>query len=286
MPEVHETIAKTVHGHHHLLLKASDILGTHPTTPHFVGEWLQAKDGHTKNKIVHRCLLIRPDCALEPFGTIKQLLTNHHASPETLERFKAKKEALIRQGFLETANALRLFPKPESTRKGNLAEVLLAEYIAAHRPTSVPVYRLRYNPNIDQSMKGDDVLGFDFEHQPVRIVIGEAKFRSSPTITAVREIGDSLKRSHDLGLPASLEFVAARLFEQGQAELGGKVSECTSLFAQGKVQLEYTGLLMGGGKASESVEGADAIELMRLVVLSFGVSDPDKFVAAAYEGLV
>ena len=35
-------------------------------------------------------------------------------------------------------------------------------YICAASGTCLPVYRLRYNPNIEQSMKGDDVLAFDF----------------------------------------------------------------------------------------------------------------------------
>ncbi len=34
--------------------------------------------------------------------------------------------------------------------------VFLAEYIVAESEASLPVYRLRYNPNVEQSMKGDD----------------------------------------------------------------------------------------------------------------------------------
>ncbi|MFQ6963494.1 MAG: Hachiman antiphage defense system protein HamA [Oscillospiraceae bacterium] len=41
-------------------------------------------------------------------------------------------------------------------------------------------YRLRYNTNPDQSMKGDDVLLFDLDSDPVRIVVGESKFRGTP----------------------------------------------------------------------------------------------------------
>ena len=119
---------------------------------------------------------------------------------------------------------MRRFPTNASTRKGNLAEVILAEYVVAASGLALPVYRLRYNPNIDQSMKGDDVLAFDLDANPVRIVIGEAKFRGVSTKKAVEEIVEGLVRSYKGGIPASLQFVADRLFE---TEMRRWVSECS-----------------------------------------------------------
>jgi Cap4 SAVED domain len=91
------------------------------------------------------------------------------------------------------------FPIDPSTRKGNLAEVVLAEYLVAATGIVLPIYRLRYNPNIDQSMKGDDVLAFDLDSNPVRIIVGEAKFRGTSTKKAVEEIVDGLARSTKQG---------------------------------------------------------------------------------------
>lgn len=52
-------------------------------------------------------------------------------------------------------------------------------------------------------MKGDDVLAFDLEADPVRIIVGEAKFRASSSKAAVKEIVEALERSQRGGLPAS-----------------------------------------------------------------------------------
>jgi Cap4 SAVED domain len=177
------------------------------------------------------------------------------------------------------------FPIDPSTRKGNLAEVVLAEYLVAATGIVLPIYRLRYNPNIDQSMKGDDVLAFDLDSNPVRIIVGEAKFRGTSTKKAVEEIVDGLARSYKAGIPASLQFVADRLFEAGDAPLGERVLACAILFARGNLRLDYVGLLLSDSRAAERVDSATPASLHRLAMISFGVDAPDALVDDCYGDL-
>ena len=44
-------------------------------------------------------------------------------------------------------------------------------------------------------MKSDDVLLFDLDAAPVRIIVGESKFRTTPDKQAVVDIVDGLVRS-------------------------------------------------------------------------------------------
>jgi Cap4 SAVED domain len=209
-------------------------------------------------------------------------LTTHHASPEDLERDRQRRKALARQGFSDVA---RRFPTHPDTRKGNWAEVFLAEYIGVSSSVRLPVYRLRYNPNVEQSMKGDDVLAFDLDSNPVRILVGEAKFRSTPSKQAVEDIVSALTRSHRAGIPVSLQFVADRLFREGQAELGAKVDACNTLFALGRLQLDYIGLLVSDANASTHVRRNTKSSLRSLAVISLGLTDPESTVSTCYEGL-
>ena len=103
------------------------------------------------------------------------MLIRHHLSPEALDRDRQRLEAMQSLGFDADQSRMKLFPTNPSTQKGNLAEVVLAEYIAAANEVSLPVYRLRYNPNVEQAMKGDDVLAFDLDSDPVRVIVGESK---------------------------------------------------------------------------------------------------------------
>jgi hypothetical protein len=180
---------------------------------------------------------------------------------------------------------LKRYPRNSSTRKGNLAEIVLADYVIATTDTHLPIFRLRYNPNVDQSMKGDDVLAFDLDRNPVRILVGEAKFRSTSTAAAVAEIVANLARSHKAGLPVSLQFVADRLFEEGKTDVGRQVMNCAVLFARGILQLEYVGLLLSDLQAATRVDSGTPDTEGPLAMISVALDEPESFVDSCFDGL-
>jgi hypothetical protein len=188
-------------------------------------------------------------------------------------------------GFGAELGQLRRFPVNPSTRKGNLAEVVLAEYVSATTSATLPVYRLRYNPNVDQSMKRDDVLAFDLDADPVRVIVGEAKFRATSSAAAVQEIVDGLVRSYKAGIPVSLQFVANLLFETEQPDLGTRVFECAKLFTLKKLRLDYVGLLLSDMRCAERVATSTPNSLRRLVMISLGISAPDSLVDDCFNEL-
>ena len=262
------------------------VLGAHPAPPHPFGQVLDAEDGLTVREVPHRALVERDGLREATVGHLREMLVRHHVSPDALRRSAEQREALKRLGFDAQQARLGRFPANPTTQKGNLAEVVLAEYVVAANGVALPVYRLRYNPNVDQAMKGDDVLAFDLEATPPTVLVGEAKFRGASSAAAVKEIVDGLLRSFKGGLPASLQFVADRLFEQGETELGAKVLDCARLFALGELRIDYVGLLLSDTKASQRVNDATPNALRRLAMISLGVQDPDALVEACYEGLV
>ena len=212
-------------------------------------------------------------------AAMTQWIVNHHVSPESVERDRRRREALTRQGFVDPTQRL---PNNPSTQKGNWAEILLAEYLAESCGAQLPVYRLRYNPNVDQSMKGDDVLAFDLDSSPVRVLVGEAKFRKTPSKAVVEDLVDALVKSHSGNIPASLQFVADRLFDSGDNASGVKVAACNALFAQGRLRLDYVGLLVSNEDAHRHVHKNAKAGVRRLAVLSLGLKDPEGIVAASF----
>lgn len=263
----------------------AQILGDHPSEPHPFAKALTHSDEETSNKIPHRVLTEANGSRLSTVTSLQKLLKQHHATPEALKRTALHRKAMEELGLANAQARLRRFPSNPATQKGNLAEVILAEYVAAASGLMLPVYRLRYNPNVDQSMKGDDVLAFDLDSNPVRIVVGEAKFRGASSAAAVTEIVDGLLRSHKAGVPASLQFVADRLFEENQSELGARVMECALLFARDRLRLDYVGLLLSDGKAAKRIKTATPATTTRLAMISFGVNDPNGLVTSCYLGL-
>lgn len=262
--------------------KFAKIIGEHPSPPNPIGVHFDHQDGRSKHGVLTRSLS-ESDSDIEHFVAImKDWLRTHHSRPEDLERDRLRREALSRQGFSLPPSR---FPSNPITRKGNWTEVFLCEYVVASSNVNLPVYRLRYNPNIEQSMKGDDMLAFDLESDPVRIIVGEAKFRGVSTKKAVTDIIKSLEKSHEVGLPISLQFVADRLIQEGKQSLGKRVEECADLFVRNRLEIDYIGLLASNHLAQTHVKKNAESSLNRLVVISMALSDGEDLVEESFTDL-
>ncbi len=260
----------------------SDVVGDHPVHPNPIGDRFSCEDGHSDHGVPTRALFETDSDVNQFVAAMRGYLRTHHARPEDLERDRLRREALARQGIILPPTR---FPTNPTTRKGNWTEVLLCEYVAASCNIDLPVYRLRYNPNVEQSMKGDDVLAFDLEADPVRIIVGEAKFRKKSSKKVIADIVASLERSSQGGLPVSLQFVADRLINEGNEIAGRKVEECAGLFVKNGLQIDHVGLLASNHLAPRHVKEHASSSLRRLAVISMALSDGEGLVDSSFDGL-
>jgi len=256
------------------------ILNEHPKT-HPYGVSLSVTD-NSKVGVQYRALSENENRDLFMNFTVEKLKT-HHLSDKAWERRKLSIESL-RIKNLPLSNSCP-YPVADNTRRGNFAEVVLAEYLQAATSAKLPVYRLRYNPNINQSMKGDDVLLFDLDSEPPRIIVGESKFRTTPNKKAVTEILDGLKRSYNGRVPISLQFVAERLFEEGNEKLGQKVQDCAFSILKDELTIDYVGFLMSDEKAGDYVEPNTTADIRNLLIISLAVNSPAEMVTEAFDRL-
>lgn len=257
------------------------IIKNHPNGTHVFSVSLQASDVITESGVAHRQLLDMEnnDVLVNYFIPVLQ---EHHISHEALKRHRDLIDSLRITNLPQIRSP---YPQNLTTQKGNFAEIFLAEYLSTTTETQLPIYRLRYNPNPDQSMKGDDVLLFDLDSNPVRIIVGESKFRGTPDKNSVIEIVDGLVRSNKAGVPISLMFVAERLFQENKPELGEKVQECAVLFAMNNLHIDYVGLLMSNHNAKNPVNKYTSDNLHNLLMISLGMQNPEEVVKQAFAGL-
>jgi hypothetical protein len=257
-------------------------IGGHPEAPNILGCRFSHSDRLSKHGVATRDLSETDAFEDDFLEQMRVWLMQHHANPEKLERWKKRCEVFERMGYELPPSP---FPLDSNTRKGNWAEVFLAEYIASSCGADLPVYRLRYNPNPDQSMKGDDILAFDLDSDPVRVIIGEAKYRSTPAKQSVTDMVSSLEKSCALGLPISLQFVADRLFEEGNAAIAVKVEQCAELFALGKLRRDHIGFLAGNDKSATRVNEHASSSFRRIAVLSLSLKDGSELIKSSYRDL-
>ncbi len=258
------------------------IIGDHPTNRHPYGDSLTAADSIVATTIQHRSLL---ECGRneEFLGYTVQALQRHHIDEATLRR----RQELMREQNITGANYQRVSPYPTNpnTRKGNFAEIVLAEYLLATTDAHMPIYRLRYNPNPDQAMKGDDVLLFDLDSPEPRIIVGESKFRGTPTRQAVCDIIEGLVRSNKSMIPVSLTFVSDRLFGSGNEALGQKVLNCVNLIISNRIDVHYVGFLLSNTNSSQCIETHAVCDMRNLLMLSLGMDTPENIVEQAFRQL-
>lgn len=245
-----------------------------------LSEAIGAKDCTTTAEVSHRALSEINEDKLQEY--MFPAIRKHHLSEGMLRRRKA---LLRKLKVSDQAKIRSQYPKNETTRKGNFGEIFLAEYLQEVTNTSLPVYRLRYNPNPDQSMKGDDVLCFDLDSDPVRIIFGEAKYRGKASKAVIQDILEGLQKSKEAQVPISLQFVADRLFEQGNYELGEKIENCAILIAEGNIVLDYVGILISKEKAEDYVNKYAVGDPHHLLMLSLTMFDPSNTINMLYEKL-
>jgi len=89
---------------------SKQILGAHPSQPHFFAKVFSAKDGMTTSTIPHRRLSEGAGMRAETVIGMRALLVRHHVSPETRKLSEQYREAMQRLGFEAEQKQLRRFP--------------------------------------------------------------------------------------------------------------------------------------------------------------------------------
>jgi len=147
---------------------------------------------------------------------------------------------------------LNSFPDNENTKKGNLGEIILCEYLQETSNHKLLLYRLRYNPNVSKSMGGDDILLFNKDNIKKNIILGEAKFRIPANKSTVEEI------LHSFGgvpkLPLSLTFISNILRDNGNDDLADEIDELQIQMRKNRISIINVGFIISNDSAHKCVK--------------------------------
>lgn len=276
-----------------MLNEHEKLIGKHPSAPEFFGTWLACDDiaiPTNKPNKKHRKLIEVGDRD-EAIQEIANIFVQHHIDPKRILTLKKRKvEILNKYGikdFEEYVDSEKLFPKDPITRRGNGAEILMAGYLQASSGLNLLVYRLRYNTNVEQSMKGDDCLLFNAGNLTEKVIVGEAKFRGKPDKESILEMIDNLQGAKRL--PISLGFISNIMTLTGEEERAVEISDLQFELTKGKVPVVNVGLLMSSKSHTRSMDAALQVQYYldstnpNLVVLSLGLDNPGQIIEKAFE---
>ena len=160
------------------MTKQELLIGKHPDNSHPYGKWLAANDLPDSYMKCHRELTEITAVDDELIEWMAKKIINHHYTQFRISRLKEKYKSL---GFAKYAEQHRKLPITDKVKKGNATEILLTDYIqASQKKEFIKVYKLKYNPNVDQAIKGDDTLMVDlFEengNEKIKIYLGAVSY--------------------------------------------------------------------------------------------------------------
>ena len=104
-----------------------------------------------------------------------------------------------------------------SVTRGDFGEVVAAEAIEAFDNLVVPVRKLRYQIDPNQTLPGTDVVAFDIneEREITGLHLAESKYREKPGRSVLVEAIDQLEADRTRKFATTINFLAHRLREDG-----------------------------------------------------------------------
>lgn len=257
------------------------LIGEHPQAPHILGEWLTHIDHPTTASKKHRKLVEDNSLRNKAIDKIAEWLIEHHISEKKINLLERKAMLLQKHNFDKYVESSKLLPTTDKTQKGNVAEIILVEYLQQSTGLLPIIHKLRYNPNVEQSMKGDDVLLLNPTNVVEKIIYGESKYRSTPTKDVIEEAISNLEGNKRL--PVSIGFVAEILYEQGNDSLADKLMDLQALLKDGNINVHNVGFLMGSKTTPNQVERHLNTTNPNLVFVSLGLDNPIKIVKESFK---
>lgn len=264
------------------------LIGEHPATPHILGDWLAHTDHPSTASKKHRKLDENNSLRDQAIDKIADWIVNHHIIEQKIGAIERKAQILQKHDFEEYVKSLNLLPSAEDTMKGNIAEIILVEYLQESTGFSPIIHKLRYNPNVNQAMKGDDVLLLNPDNVFEKIIYGESKYRSTPSKQAIEEAVSNLEGSKRF--PVSIGFVADRLYEMGDSELADQLMDLQSLLKTNSIDVHNVGFLLStkstttpSKDTSKQVERHLNTTNPNLVFVSLGLDNPIEIVEESFK---
>ena len=264
------------------MTKQITLIGNHPTDEHPIGLWLNSVDKPVTATKCHRELTEKEQGENDDLiSWMARKLISHHYSTFRLNQLKKKYKEL---GFEKYAEQNRKLPNTDRVKKGNATEIILTEYIQSTLNRElIKVFKLKYNPNVDQAIKGDDTLMVDLLEEDkgndLKIYLGESKFRATPSKQVVDEISSSLEKDK---MPLSYSFLVEEIAKDN-VELALKLDDFIVQDIKDKGQLIYTGLLLSNEHTSRFVETNLNNDNPELIFISIGIQNPENFINLAFE---
>lgn len=261
--------------------KHDKLIGLHPNNGIF-NEWTTSENLLSAPEKIHRKLVENKLKRNESIEEIASWIIKYHINKEKIERIERKKIILDKHKLTKYLfEELKPFPMKDNTKKGNCGEIILSEYLQDCSSYKCLVYRFSYNTNVDEAMKGDDVLLFNLDNLKEKIILGESKFRTTPNKSVVDEASKGFKDK--ITLPLSMGFIIDRLESAGENEFVEKLEELNREMIIGNVPIVNVGFIISNKNTYINVENHMKSNNPNFMIISFNTDSPEEIVEESFK---
>lgn len=161
----------------------------------------------------------------------------HYASGDRVARLMRSLGKDKAAAYLEAK-----LPTGKSIRSGDLGEILGAAYISEFTGYATGTNRLRWKDHREMAMRGDDLIAVQPDSKfKVKFLKGEVKSNASLSFATVSKARKALASYNNRPSPHALSFIADRLHETGNSNLGDLIDK--ALLADGITLKQVTHLM-------------------------------------------
>jgi hypothetical protein len=182
--------------------------------------WCNPADQHIKK---HRLTVLSANPAKLTAGVeaLAKEVPNHYSSAKRVAGL------LKRLGKEKAAKYVeQKLPIAATSRSGDVGEILATMYVAEFTSYSASINRLRWKDHREMAMRGEDIIAVEWNASAgLKILKGESKSNASLSTATVTNARAALKHSNGRPTPHALSFLADRLHELGDHDLGNQVDD-------------------------------------------------------------
>lgn len=214
---------------------------------------------------------------------VSEILPTHYVSEKTLQSRLEK---------LGSSKSLKLLiqqlPEKKISRSGELGEILATEYVNDELEYEIPIKKLRHKDSREQSLRGDDLIGFIDKENSLKFLKGEVKSRERITLSVIKELEEQLEK--DQGRPDrhSLLFIAERLRELNNTSLADKIEGILAKESIKQEDIKHLGFTFSGNcpkqihlKNLEEYNGK-----FKRILVGLHIEDHQNFIKTVYQEAV
>lgn len=201
-------------------------------------EWCQT----TETTIASHCLKVMPaetSKRTHAVNVLAEAIPSYYAKHERITELLSK---LGRQALAQYIEGK--LPTKINIRSGDLGEIICNAYVHEGTAFKLGIKRLQWKDHRNMSMRGEDVLAFQFAGTSQKLNVLKAEVKSGVKIssTVIRTARVALDSNNSLPSPHALSFVADRLTSPADKQLRDAIDNLlmTSLKPQQVTHMLFT----------------------------------------------